>query len=175
MKLINKNYLFGLLTGILLSGTVVYAYVFRAQDINYDNTTSNLSANNVQDAINILNDRTSIGNATASDIVSGKTALVQGEEITGTLVPKSHVILSNVTLKYNSDNVSTYNSGYTGYSYAGVTYLYPVYTNAPCGSNCGASVSATINSSGTITVTLAAPYLKFQSAYPARANIIIAK
>ena len=54
-----KKVLIGIILGIVLSGTVIYAYVFYARDISYDNTNSNLNANNVQDAIDTLYDRTS--------------------------------------------------------------------------------------------------------------------
>ena len=49
-----KKVIISFILGIVLSGTVVYAYVFYAQDISYDNTNSNISANNVQDAIDKL-------------------------------------------------------------------------------------------------------------------------
>ena len=54
MKKVFKNRLLIFVLGTILSGSMVYAFVFYAQDISYDNTTSNLNANNVQDAIDIL-------------------------------------------------------------------------------------------------------------------------
>ena len=43
----------GLIIGILIAGTTVYAttYLFESEDVNYDNTSSELESNNVQDAI----------------------------------------------------------------------------------------------------------------------------
>lgn len=42
----------------------------------------------IVDLQNEINELSSVGNASANEIVSGKTALVQGEEITGTLINK---------------------------------------------------------------------------------------
>ena len=49
-----KKIIISFVLGILLSGTIAYAYVFYAKDISYDNTTSSINVNNVQDAIDNL-------------------------------------------------------------------------------------------------------------------------
>ena len=54
MKKIFNNRLFIFILGVILSGTVVYAGTMLARDIDYDNTSSNLNATNVQDAIDEL-------------------------------------------------------------------------------------------------------------------------
>lgn len=66
MKKILKNKLFIFFLGVILSGTVVYAAIYRAQDISYDNTNSNLvddnnNVTNVQDAIDVLYDKANKG------------------------------------------------------------------------------------------------------------------
>ena len=63
MKKIIKNPLLTFILGLIISGTVVYAYVFYAQDISYDNSYSHLvdendnNVTNVQDALDILYDK----------------------------------------------------------------------------------------------------------------------
>ena len=49
-----KQVIFAFILGVVLTSTVVYAAVFMATDISYDNTNSTLNANNVQDAIDEL-------------------------------------------------------------------------------------------------------------------------
>lgn len=68
-------------------------------------TSKDSIINDLNSEINRLN---SIGNATSSDIVTGKTAYVQGEEITGELTKLPNV---NITL---SGNQMSYISGYWG-------------------------------------------------------------
>lgn len=91
-----KNILFTIL-GIILGicGTVSATLLYSAKDIEYKES-------NVQDAIDdlysikndldattySLNDLKSKGNATSSDILSGKTAVVNGNLITGTKLAK---------------------------------------------------------------------------------------
>lgn len=54
--------------GLILCGSVVYAGVFRAYDITYDNTSSNLvddnnnDVTNIQDAIDVLYDKATSSN-----------------------------------------------------------------------------------------------------------------
>lgn len=51
----NKKYILGIITGILISGTTVYATtVISAVNVSYSNTTSSLSSTNVQEAIDEL-------------------------------------------------------------------------------------------------------------------------
>ena len=54
----NKKYILGIITGILISGTTVYAAtVISAVNVSYSNTSSKLSSTNVQDAIDELYDK----------------------------------------------------------------------------------------------------------------------
>lgn len=51
----NKKYILGIITGILISGTTVYAAtIISAVNVSYSNTSSKLSSTNVQDAIDEL-------------------------------------------------------------------------------------------------------------------------
>ena len=50
----NKKLLFGVIIGVLLTSTTVYAVQAIATSIAYDNTTSGLQATNVQDAVDEL-------------------------------------------------------------------------------------------------------------------------
>lgn len=109
---------------------------------------------------------------TANKIVKGNTIL--GVSGTGS----SAVVTSFVTLQYVDASTARYNSGYSGYNYVGIISIDRLYANSNvngCGSNCGNSVSASINSSGVITVKVTNPYNKFQSAYPPRATFLLAK
>lgn len=54
----NKKYILGIITGILISGTTVYAAtIISAVNVSYSNTSSKLSSTNVQDAIDELYDK----------------------------------------------------------------------------------------------------------------------
>lgn len=55
----NVKLVIGIIIGIVTTGTVVYAANLLANNVTYDNTTSNLSATNVQGAIDELYTRSS--------------------------------------------------------------------------------------------------------------------
>ena len=65
MKKIFKNPILTFILGLILSGSVVYAATLIAGDITYDNTKTNINADNVQDAIDALYNKANSG--------SGKT------------------------------------------------------------------------------------------------------
>ena len=81
-----KKLIIGFILGIILCSGIVYASsLYKAIDISYNK--ENWEVSNVNDALDELKNRTDIlmtGDATASDIKSGKTAVVNGELITGT-------------------------------------------------------------------------------------------
>jgi hypothetical protein len=56
LKLLNSNkkFILGIILGILLTSTTVYAVTALATSISYDNTSSGISATNVQDALDEL-------------------------------------------------------------------------------------------------------------------------
>ena len=81
--------------GIIFGGaTAVLAAVISANQVTYNKTgVSGATKDTVQEAITELygkaNSLTSYGNATASQILSGQTALVNGTRITGTMTSKA--------------------------------------------------------------------------------------
>ena len=81
-----KKLLLGFLLGIILCGGITYgANIYQSNSIEYNPTDASWEVDNVSAAINSLHNDTIVGDATSSDILSGKTALVQGELVTGTL------------------------------------------------------------------------------------------
>jgi len=121
----------GTLIGIILSGGIVYAAtLYKASDVSYQPSDASWEVNNVNEAINSLynimnelnttktelNNLKSIGDATAEDIVAGKTALVQGNLITGTYsgsLPASISFTATITYGDVVDYAALYNIGYT--------------------------------------------------------------
>ena len=90
MKKLIKNNLIGFIIGGLIFGSVVYAVGYKASDISYvksDGVASNVneSLNDLYNIKNELESLKSIGNAKASEIAEGRTALVGGVEVTGTM------------------------------------------------------------------------------------------
>lgn len=71
------------------------SFLFDSKDILFDNTSTKLTSNNVQDAIDEITSDLIAGNATSANISSGKTAVVDGKLVTGT----------------GADNTSNYNKG----------------------------------------------------------------
>lgn len=131
-KIINKlknNSLFTFILGIILCGGVVYGInAYNANDILY--TTSDGVETNVNDAINSLYDMKqelenikSVGDATAADIKSGKTAVVQGTKITGTLSGTSNVIYLGTGVSFNVSNVAGYQNFTAANFIVGVTAI----------------------------------------------------
>ena len=91
-----KKYL-SIIVSLMLIVSPVYA--LDSNGVIYDNSTSGSSATNVNDALNDLytklndkqteiNNITNIGNATADKILSGYTAYVKGNTITGSIPSK---------------------------------------------------------------------------------------
>jgi len=94
-RILNKfknNSLFSFILGGILFGSVVYgANIYQSNEVEYTPTDASWEVSNVSDAINSLYDMKtelenikSVGDATASDIADGKTAVVKGVEVTGT-------------------------------------------------------------------------------------------
>lgn len=87
-----KKMIFGFIIGMLLCSGIVYGInLYKADDVLYQPSDTSWEVKNVNDAINSLynmkkelNDLKNTGDATAEEIASGKTAVVQGELVTGT-------------------------------------------------------------------------------------------
>ena len=83
-KINNMKYtklVIGIIIGVIIAGTSVYyaaTIYYDSINVGYDNTVSGLDSTNVQDALDELDSRLNFGNATAANILSGKTALVGG-------------------------------------------------------------------------------------------------
>ena len=84
-----KKYL-SIIVGLMLMVSPVYA--LDSNGVIYDNSTSGSSATNVNDALNDLYSKLdtikNIGNATSDKILSGYTAYVKGNTITGSIPSK---------------------------------------------------------------------------------------
>lgn len=109
-KLKNSS-LFMFVLGITLCSGIVYgANLYKSEDIQYTPTDSSWEVSNVSTAINSLysmknelDNIKGLGDATPSDIISGKTAVVNGELITGSL---------NATSTVEKITHLTYSNGY---------------------------------------------------------------
>ena len=83
-KLIRSRIFLVIICGIVFTSIGVYAATaYKASDVIY--ASSDGTSMNVNDALNDIYNIKKLGNATAGDIASGKTAVVQGKLITGSL------------------------------------------------------------------------------------------
>jgi len=80
-----------ILGGIICSGIIYGATLYKSEDIQYSPTDSSWEVSNVNEAINNLYSMKqelynikNLGDAVSEDILKGKTAVVNGELITGT-------------------------------------------------------------------------------------------
>ena len=107
-----KKYIIGFIIGVIVaSGGVMAAnYLYEAENIRYGKT-------NVGSALNDLYQKHTYGDATSEDIVKGKTALINGEKVTGSLeIPNlisetsgtatSSSILSGYTAWVNGEKIT---------------------------------------------------------------------
>ena len=84
MKKIIKSRIFLVIITMIIciSGTLYAANTYKASDVIYN--ASDGTSMNVNDALNNIYQITKLGDATADNILKGKTAVVQGKLITGT-------------------------------------------------------------------------------------------
>ena len=83
-KLIRSRRFLVIICGIVFTSIGAYAATtYKASDVIY--ASSDGTSMNVNDALNDIYNIKKLGNATAGDIASGKTAVVQGKLITGSL------------------------------------------------------------------------------------------
>ena len=94
-----KNILLVIVTAIVFAGIGAFAAIqYQANEIGYGNGT-------VKDAIDDLYTKSSFGNATSSDILNNKTALVNGEQVTGSIT--TFTPSSSYTPTTSSQTIST--------------------------------------------------------------------
>ena len=124
--MLNKKFLFGFILGALIFGTTgVIAATILANNVSYDDTSSGLNVNNVQDAIDALNTKANNrydeydGATTYTPNSNTQTILTNNKlmksDITINPVPSSYKNLSTTTTALASDIVS----GKTAYNNSG--------------------------------------------------------
>ena len=78
----------GAVIGGLIIGSITTAaayYTFTGTNVYYNNSNSGGSSSSVSGALDDLYSKISYGNATTSQIVSGRTALINGKKVTGSM------------------------------------------------------------------------------------------
>jgi len=122
-----RKFILGTIFGITISVGLVYgANLYYAKDVSYQPNDSSWEVKNVNDAINSLYDMKqeletikTIGNATASDILKGKTAVVKGNTITGTGVAGGNYdVKVKVYLNATNDSSEGYKTATNTYTIA---------------------------------------------------------
>ena len=91
-KMLSNRLFIFIISGVFFASVTLYAAnIYYANEIKYTPTDSSWNVTNVNDALNNLYSMKTeldtikgIGDATAGDIASGKTAVVKGEKVTGT-------------------------------------------------------------------------------------------
>ena len=105
-----KKALIGFILGGIIFGSIgIYATsLYYAKDISYEPSDASWEVSNVNDALNNLysmkielDNIKNLGNATAADILSGKTAVVKGKTITGTNDGGTKIVNLGTGTSYN--------------------------------------------------------------------------
>lgn len=109
-KFFNKNMIIGFIAGaIIFSGITVFAVTkYSSDNILYKKGNEDIV---LTDVLDNLNNYINYGNASASDIAPGKTALVNGKKITGEMLLGGNYTL---VLKVGVQNKYCYWSNYGG-------------------------------------------------------------
>ena len=112
-KILKNNYkiIIGLILGIVISTTSVYALNISSSSVEYDNSSSNLTSNNVKDAIDEVYQVHSYGDASENDVLSGKTFVSNGKKKVGNILINAsgfggEAVESGTAVNYSSTNVS---------------------------------------------------------------------
>ena len=134
----NIKIILAFIIGVIVSGASVYALTVASKDITYDNTNSGSDATTVQEAVDELYTKVSSlkdlniqTTATASDILSGKTAYdTEGNLITGTYtIPSTYKNLTTQTTATASHILSGKTAYNTDGSLITGTYTAPSVTS----------------------------------------------
>ena len=153
-----KKVLIGFIAGIILCGGIeIYATsLYKAKDISYNK--ENWEVNNVNDAIDSLYNNTIIGDAKSEDILEGKTALVKGTVIKGTLKKGGYVALFNgsssittsvstVALKYFDETFGSKSGNTITLTTPGNYRIIGTVAHSPLNSSCTSHLRLYINGS----------------------------
>ena len=108
-----KRFILGMIVGILLCSGIVYGInIYKAEEISYIPIDTSWEVDNVEDALNDLNEKFNLGDAEPSDIANGKTTVVNGKLITGTaeIIRKISVSWSISAKGHSSDSTGTISS-----------------------------------------------------------------
>ena len=110
---VNKGHIFAFILGLLLSsGISIYAYKLYANQVGYEPNNHNWNVSDVKEALDNLYDDATYGNATSSDIVSGKTALVNGSQVTGSLTIPNYMTKSGAQSAISPGGTYSLSNGY---------------------------------------------------------------
>jgi len=165
-KIINSPLFTFILGGIIFGSVGIYAASYVASDISY---TKDGKQTTVSDALDNLYNKNSIGDAEASNILLGKTALVQGSLLTGTMPDNgawtnTPTESGKVTIPegYHDgngyvDTATAYTNGYNAGVAAADARANSSSANYQAGYNAG--VAAALDKTGTATATLSKDYL----------------
>ena len=108
-----KNNIFGFIIGIVVASSVsvIAATVYYSNQVSYTPTDTTWNVENVKDALDELRsieteltNLKNLGDATANEIVVGKTAVVNGQLVTGTLEQSTGISSFNVYRASTSGN-----------------------------------------------------------------------
>ena len=101
-----KNILLVFVTALIcITGTSYAAYKLTAKEVSFDKSKTDLNSDNVQDSIDEVTALIKYGDAEAGDIAGGKTALVNGKKITGTLSNSSSMdVVFSINNSWQSDD-----------------------------------------------------------------------
>ena len=95
-----KKIVLGFMVGVIISGTVgvIAATTISSKNVTYQNKTVNTALDELYDSVNLLKTK---GDAEATQILTGKKAIVKGTEITGTMTNRGN-------LNWNPSSSTTY-------------------------------------------------------------------
>jgi len=167
MKNFIKNNIFGFIIGGLIFGSIgIYgSNVYESNSIEYSPTDASWEVSNVGDAINSLHsvvteldDIKGLGNADASQILNGQTAVVKGSTITGTMIDNG----AWTNTPTSSGKVTIPVGYHNGSGYVDTTSIYNAGYNAGKPSKTQ-TVSQTKSTSGYVDLAYALTFSEFST------------
>ena len=110
----DKSHIFVFILSAIIFGSIgsICAYKLGANQVGYEPSDDNWNVEAVDTALDDLYDMASFGDATSSDIVSGKKALVGGSQVTGSLTVPNYTTLTAENVAAGSSSTTR-----TGYYY----------------------------------------------------------